>query len=62
MRSGAGSIESSWSTQSRQCWFNRDQFIAELERQGVLVGDTVLERFFGDFIVGVGHRPRTNEN
>lgn len=43
-------------------WFSRDQFIAELERHGVIVGDTVLERFFGDFIVGVGYRSRTNGN
>ena len=39
-----------------QHWFNRDQFIAELERNGIEVWDNVVERFFGDFIIGVGRR------
>jgi len=42
-----------------QHWFSREQFIAELERQGIIVGKNVVERFFGDFIIGVGRR-RTN--
>lgn len=39
-----------------QYWFNRDQVIAELERNGIAVGDSVVERFFEDFIIGVGQR------
>ena len=35
--------------------FGRAEFVAELERQGVAVGSRVVERFFGDFIYGVGH-------
>ena len=34
--------------------FGRAEFVAELERQGVTVGSRVVERFFGDFIYGVG--------
>ncbi len=41
---------------SSQHWFNRELFISELERQGILVGNKVVERFFGDFIIGVGRR------
>lgn len=37
-----------------QHWFDKDKFIAELQRQGIVVGSNVVERFFGDFIVGVG--------
>lgn len=43
-----------------QHWFNRDQFIAELERNGIAVGN-IVERFFGDFIIGVGRRSRAND-
>lgn len=39
-----------------QYWFTRELFISELERQGILVGNNVVERFFGDFIIGVGRR------
>lgn len=39
-----------------QHWFSRELFISELERQGILVGNNVVERFFGDFIFGVGRR------
>ncbi len=39
-----------------QYWLTKDLFISELERQGILVGDKVVERFFGDFIIGVGRR------
>ncbi len=38
---------------SQHC-FGKDLFISELERQGILVGNNVVERFFGDFIIGVG--------
>jgi ubiquinone/menaquinone biosynthesis C-methylase UbiE len=36
--------------------FNRVEFVDELERQDILVGANVVERFLGDFIFGVGHR------
>lgn len=36
--------------------FSAQEFIAELERQGIMVGDKQLQWFFGDFVVGVGHR------
>jgi len=39
-----------------QHWFEKAQFIAELERQGIIVGQNVVERFFGYFIIGVGQR------
>ncbi len=39
-----------------QYWFNKKQFVVELERHGILVGPNIVERFFGDFIIGVGHR------
>lgn len=39
--------------------FSREQFIAELEKQGVLTGPNFVERFFGDFIFGVGRRAET---
>ena len=35
-------------------WFTRDDFVAELERNGITVGGNVVERVFGDFIIGVG--------
>lgn len=35
--------------------FSRDQFIAELARQD-LITSRVVDRFFGDFIFGVGHK------
>jgi len=37
-----------------QHWFSKDEFISELERNGIIVGENVVERFFGDFILGVG--------
>jgi len=43
-----------------QHWFDKDQFIAELERQGINVGGNVVEWFFGDFITGVGRRLPVN--
>lgn len=36
--------------------FDAGEFVAELERQGIIVGDRFVERFFGDFIFGVGKR------
>lgn len=39
-----------------QHWFDKDEFIAELERQGISVEGNVVEWFFGDFITGVSRR------
>lgn len=39
-----------------QHWFSKEEFIAELERKGIVVRDNVVERFFGDFVIGVGRR------
>ncbi|MNS09678.1 putative S-adenosylmethionine-dependent methyltransferase [compost metagenome] len=36
--------------------FSGREFVAELERQGIAVGGTFEERFFGDFVIGVGRR------
>lgn len=36
--------------------FSAGQFIAELEQQDILVGGNFVERFFGDFVIGVGWR------
>lgn len=36
--------------------FSADEFVAELERQGIAVGNNYIERFFGDFVIGVGRR------
>lgn len=36
--------------------FSGEEFVSELERQGIVVGGNVVERFFGDFIFGVGRR------
>ena len=36
--------------------FSAEEFIAELERQGIIVGANQTEWFFGDFVVGVGRR------
>lgn len=35
--------------------FSGEDFVAELERHGIHVGANYVERFFGDFVVGVGH-------
>ncbi len=43
-----------------QHWFNKEKFVAELERHGIVVGENLVERFFGDFIIGVGRRSRSN--
>lgn len=34
--------------------FSRGEFVRELERHGMAVGDRVVERLFGDFFFGVG--------
>jgi len=34
--------------------FSAEGFVAELERQGIAVGGNYVERFFGDFVFGVG--------
>lgn len=39
--------------------FSGREFVTALERQGIIVGDKMIEWFFGDFIVGVG-RKETN--
>lgn len=36
--------------------FSGVEFVSELEHQGIRVGDRVVERFFGDFVIGVGRR------
>lgn len=36
--------------------FSARELLDELERQGIRVGDRYVERFFGDFVIGVGHR------
>ncbi len=43
-------------TQNR---FSGDEFVAELERQGIEVNGNRVERFFGDFVIGVGRRRGT---
>jgi len=40
--------------------FSAQEFIAELERRGINVGEKQLEWFFGDFVVGVGRRLNSN--
>jgi ubiquinone/menaquinone biosynthesis C-methylase UbiE len=37
----------------REDRFSRRTFTAELERNGLIVGDAVVERVFGDFVIGV---------
>ncbi len=41
---------------SQENWFNREEFIVELERQGIEVGMNTIEWFRGDFVVGAGRR------
>lgn len=40
----------------RQNRFSAEELVAELERQGILVGRNSVEWLFGDFVTGVGHR------
>ena len=36
--------------------FSAEEFVAELERRGLTVGENFIERVFGDFVIGVGRR------
>lgn len=36
--------------------FSSEEFLAELERQGIRVGSNFVHRFFRDFVIGVGVR------
>jgi ubiquinone/menaquinone biosynthesis C-methylase UbiE len=36
--------------------FSGATFVAELERQGIHVGENFTHRFFGDFVIGVGRK------
>ncbi len=38
--------------------FSGREFVSELERNGFSVGKNAVERFFGDFIFGVGYRTK----
>lgn len=49
-------IHSRISSRTRQDIFSRAEFLAELERFKIRVGSNFFERFFGDFIYGVGRR------
>ena len=40
--------------------FSGAEFVAEIERQGLAVGGNYVERFFGDFIIGVGRKTRAS--
>lgn len=40
----------------RENRFGGADFVAEIERQGIAVGDNHVHRFFGDFVIGVGRR------
>lgn len=40
----------------RENRFSGREFVSELERNGIAVGKNAVERFFGDFIFGVGYR------
>ena len=42
--------------------FSAEEFIAELENQGIMVGEKHLEWFLGDFVVGVGRRLNSNDH
>ncbi len=43
-----------------QHWFDRESFVGELERNGIEVGDNLVERISGDFIFGVGRRSQSD--
>lgn len=40
--------------------FSGQEFVAELEGQGIAVNGNAVLRFFGDFVIGVGHRAQSN--
>ena len=44
----------------RENRFSREELVAELGRHGIVVGRTLVERFFGDFVIGVGRRVAHN--
>lgn len=46
----------------RENRFSGEELVAELQRQGIVVGRNVVERFFGDFIIGVGRRDAGSES
>jgi ubiquinone/menaquinone biosynthesis C-methylase UbiE len=39
--------------------FTSNRFVAALEKRDILVGGNYVERFFGDFLIGVGRRCST---
>lgn len=40
--------------------FSGQEFVAELENQGIAVNGNAVSRFFGDFVIGVGRRVPSN--
>lgn len=46
---------------SPENWFSKEEFVAELERHGIAVGENIVEWFFGDLVVGVGRRLNTDQ-
>lgn len=40
----------------REDRFSAEELLAELEEQGIVVGDNFVERFLGDLVIGVGRR------
>lgn len=40
--------------------FSGEEFISELERQELVVGNNFVHRFFGDFVIGVGKKSQLN--
>jgi len=42
-------------------WFSGEEFIAELERQGIDVGTNNIEWFLGDFFIGAGRRAKAGQ-
>lgn len=42
--------------------FSGAEFVTELERQGIQVAGNVVERYFGDFVIGVGRRMPADVN
>lgn len=42
--------------------FTAEEFLAECEHQGIMVGANFRKLFFGDLLLGVGHIRRTDRN
>ena len=40
--------------------FTAEEFVAEVKRQGIRIGENKTSWFFGDFVVGVGRRTADN--